>query len=105
MNAHHPPLNTHVFNFTPQENGGESLSLTTTIHHNGDVNDDGTLQTYLNQQLTLHSYCNSATFDLSTAILTPDLLRQLANELESLIVKSNHKKISMKRLSQLQRFV
>lgn len=69
----------HVFCFNPDENGGESVTLTTTLIHNGDhkhVIDEITFQ----QELTLMSYGNSATFNLFC--MTPDRLRLLANELE-----------------------
>ena len=42
---------------------------------------------FVNQELTLQSYCNSATFELIGSPFTPELLRQLANELESNRVK------------------
>lgn len=67
----------HVFNLTPGTNGGESLTLTTTFHDNGDG------EYYTNQELTLQSYQNSASINLCGASLTPENLRRLATELES----------------------
>lgn len=80
------PLRTHTFNFSPSDNSGESLVLTTDFIENGDKShpSDGV---FLNQTLTLNSYCNSASFNLYNAILTPELLRKLADELE--VVKFN----------------
>lgn len=71
-------LTTHVFNFAPKENGGESLLLETEMFDNGDDEDN----IYWNQHLTLHSYGNSACFNLCGITLTPKLLRELANQLE-----------------------
>jgi hypothetical protein len=69
----------HVFVFNPKDNGGESLMLITDYFDNGDDNKF----LFTNQELTLQSYCNSATLQLMGANLTPAVLRQLANELES----------------------
>jgi len=71
-------LKRHVFCFNEHDNGGESLLLTTEMFANGDP--DGV---YINQELSLQSYCNSASFHLSGATITPALLRKLANELET----------------------
>ena len=80
-------LGKHTFVFNEQDNGGESLSITTEFYANGDpiTDKDGV---YTNQTLSLQSYCNSADFNLVGATLTPELLRKLANELESL--RSKH---------------
>ncbi len=71
-------LGNHVFNFNPNSNGSESLVLTTTAFANGDPGG-----VYLNQELTLQSYSNSASINLMGTLLTPEALRRLANELES----------------------
>lgn len=73
----------HVFVFNKKDNGGESLFLTTDFIDNGDN------ETVVNQTLTLNSYCNSASFSLCGATLTPENLRKLANELESSQIKAN----------------
>lgn len=70
----------HTFIFNDRDNSGEGLSLETTIIDNGDGVREGI---YFNQKLTLQSYCNSATFDLIGAPLTPDLLRKLADQLDA----------------------
>ena len=70
-------LRKHVFTFNKEDNGGESLILYTEMYANGEP--DGV---YYNQELTLSSYSNCATFNLLGAPLTPDLLRELANQLE-----------------------
>ncbi len=72
-------LGTHSFVFNKDDNGGEQLILTTDFFDNGDV--DGI---YSIQKLTLNSYGNSASFDLVGASFTPELLRQLADELEQI---------------------
>lgn len=66
----------HSFCFNPNDNGGEGLTLTTTFIDNGDP------AIYTNQELTLHSYFNSATISLTGSPITPDNLRRLADELE-----------------------
>jgi hypothetical protein len=75
-------LDRHTFVFNEHDSGGESLSITTEFYANGDpiTEKEGV---YTNQTLSLQSYCNSASFNLMGANITPDLLRQLANELES----------------------
>lgn len=67
----------NVFCFNPNDNGGESLTLTTEFISNGDPN-----EFYTTQELTLQSYGNSSSFRLWGAVLGPDNLRKLANELE-----------------------
>ena len=79
------PVGQHSFSFNPKDNSGEGLTLETEIFDNGDKENN----IYLNQTLNLQSYCNSATFNLAGAQITPDKLRQLANELEKEINKHN----------------
>lgn len=66
--------NKHFFEFNTDSNGGESVTLSTEITRDGD----------LQQELSLTSYYNSASFNLCN-ILTPENLRKLANELESFL--------------------
>lgn len=75
-----------VFSFNPKDNGGEQLILTTTFIANGDENG-----VFMNQELSLQSYCNSASFSLCGAIMTPDLLRELANQLDAELIKAKAK--------------
>lgn len=84
-------LGVHSFIFNKKDNGGESLSLTTSYYDNGDGPVKGC---YTDQELTLQSYGNSATFNFSGIQITPNLLRELANELESAEIKakSNHER-------------
>jgi len=70
------PIGTHVFVFNPQDNGGESLCLVTKFLDNGDG------EIVVNQELSLQSYCNSASFTLGSAQFLPDQLRELANQLD-----------------------
>jgi len=72
-------LKQHTFVFNDGDNGGEALTLTTEFHDNGDGVPEGV---YMTQELCLGSYCNSASFHLSGAVLTPELLRELANQLD-----------------------
>ena len=72
-------ISKHVFCFNSQDNGGEQLTLVTKFYDNGDKENN----TYTDQELTLNSYCNSASFTLSGAQITPDALRKLADELDS----------------------
>ena len=71
-------MSRHVFSFNKRDNGGEQLILVTNICHNG----DGVDGIYYSQELTLCSYCNSAILSFSGIQITPNLLGQLANELE-----------------------
>jgi hypothetical protein len=82
-------LERHVFTFNRKDNGGEQVTLTTKIRHNGDP--EGV---YFEQEFSLQSYCNSASFTLIGAPLTPDLLRKLANELESATIRAKEKTIN-----------
>jgi hypothetical protein len=70
-------IHKHVFVFNKRDNGGESLSLETKYIPNGDRGGF-----FTNQTLVLNSYCNSASFELIGAQLSPKLLRQLADQLE-----------------------
>lgn len=69
-------LATHAFSFNPRDNGDEQLILTTEYFDN----DDGGV--FTNQELSLQSCCNSASFELVGAQITPQNLRKLADELE-----------------------
>lgn len=69
-------INTFVFN--PEENSGESIVLTTKIFGDRDDLDD---DRYITQELTLQSYGRSSSFELNFD-LTPNKLRELANQLE-----------------------
>ena len=66
------------------DNDGEALTLVTKILANGDpVTDKNGI--FLNQELSLNSYCNKATFHLYGATFTPQRLREMADELEAAI--------------------
>ena len=82
-------LDRHVFVFNPRDNGGEQLMLVTEIYDNGDaavVGLPGGIYTY--QNLSLQSYCNSASIALGGANMTPENLRQLANELDEALARA-----------------
>jgi hypothetical protein len=74
-------LSEHFYTINPEDNGGECLMLTTQFVATGDpiTKDTGV---FLNQQLTLQSYCNDASIGLFGTALTPEKLRELANQLE-----------------------
>jgi len=80
------PVHRHVFCFNPQTNGGESLTIITDFIPNGDP---GII--YTSQEISLGSYSNSASFNLSGASLTPENLRDLANQLESAQIEAKSK--------------
>jgi len=81
----------HVFVFNPKDNGGEQLILTTEFFDNGDCAAYGfSGGVYTNQQLSLQSYGNSASMNLYGIVLSPENLRQLANELESMKLEAIH---------------
>jgi len=75
-------LATHCFNFDPLNHGGGAVQLTTRFIANGDpiTKDEGI---FLNQEFSLQSYGNSASINLCGTMLTPKILRELANELET----------------------
>lgn len=66
----------HYFIFNKNGNGGEQLSLETTF-------EDG----YMIQQLSLQSYGCNASICFSD-LMTPDILRKLANELDEIKSKN-----------------
>ena len=68
---------THIFSVNPENNGGESLTITTRIFDNGDATDN----VFLTQEISLESYSNSASFNLCGAVLTPEILDKLSKEL------------------------
>ena len=70
----------------PHMNGGENLIIETLFIDNGDNDEDSIL---MNQVITLNSYCNSCQLNLFGNILTPEVLRDLANKIESAL---NHAK-------------
>lgn len=76
----------HRFNFDPSNIGGESVSLTTSILSNGEP--DGI---FINQVISLQSYGNSASINLFSTQITPTVLRELANQLESAILEAKAK--------------
>lgn len=76
-------LKTHTFVFNPKDNGGEQLTLTTKFVSNGDKG-----VALYDQELSLNSYCNVASFHILGAPITPSILRKLANELESLEIQA-----------------
>lgn len=86
MTSTHDPDEIHCFVINPDDNGGESLTLTTNFHL-----DRKYCEVTYDQELTLQSYCNSATFTLSGALLTPAVLRKLADELEAEFRKMKNK--------------
>lgn len=67
----------HVFHFNKEDNGGEAILLKTEFLANGDPG-----EFYINQELSLQSYGNSASFNFGGGPLTPEILRQLADELD-----------------------
>jgi hypothetical protein len=68
----------HVFCFNPQDNGGEQLHLITEFFEsdNGDI--------YSNKEMSLQSYCNSASFNLSGAAISSETFFKLARELAAI---------------------
>jgi len=64
----------------PKDNGGESVTITTTVFWNGS-------NVYYNTEIGLESYGNSASINLSGAPLTPEFLRDMANQIESATAK------------------
>lgn len=65
---------------------GAALVLEVKSFDNGDG--DGTL--FQNQTIEMNANCNSASFNLCGDILTPEMLRQLANELEAYNIQTDN---------------
>lgn len=76
-------LHREVYVFNAEDNGGESLTLTTDYFDNGDAAHGLPDGIFTNQKLTLMSYGNSASFELYGTALTPENLRELADILEN----------------------
>lgn len=75
------PLHREVYVFNKEENGGGQLSLTIDYYDNGDAAHGLPQGILINQELTLQSYCNSASFNL-TSDFNPKNLRELADTIE-----------------------
>lgn len=75
------PLHRETFTFNPEDNGGESLVITIDYFDNDDAAHGLPNGIYDNQKLTLMSYGNSSSFELSNGF-TPENLRELANIME-----------------------
>jgi len=89
--ANNEVLGTHTFIFNPSDNSGEQLCLTTEIFNNGDYARGLPNGMFTNQTLTLQSYCNHASISLYGNPITPESLRQLADELEEAIQNAKEK--------------
>lgn len=85
----------HSFNFifNKEDNGGESLMLSTDFFDNGDDITKECDGIYANQKLTLHSYSNAASLNFYCKMLNPENLRALANKLE----QEQNKAVAIKR--------
>jgi hypothetical protein len=70
----------HYFTVNEKDDSGEQLSIITKFYQYDDDPND----VYVNQEITLQSYSNSATFTLVGSPLLPAQLRQLADELEEI---------------------
>lgn len=70
--------------------GGEELSLETEIFWNEDDPKDGPC-TFTNQKITLQSYSNSASLNLFGTSITPETLRELANQLDKARIEAQSK--------------
>lgn len=69
---------TRTFNLSPKEFDSESLFIEIKFFDNG----DGIGGVFMNQTITLKSYCNEASLNLAGDVIEPKPLRELANELE-----------------------
>lgn len=76
-----PLLKNHTFRLAPQGNGGEDLYLITNFYANGDPITENS-GWYINQEIRLNSYCNSAGITLCGNSINSKALRRLANELD-----------------------
>jgi hypothetical protein len=74
-------LHREVVVFNKHDNGGEQLSITIDYFDNGDAAHGLPNGIYNNQELSLQSYSNAASFKLTSGF-TPENLRELANIME-----------------------
>jgi hypothetical protein len=74
-------LHRETFTFNKEDGGGAALHITIDYFDNGDAAHGLPDGIYDNQKLTLESYGNSASFDLTSGF-TPENLRELANIME-----------------------
>ena len=89
-------LHRHAYSFNPKDNGGEQLTLTTSMFSNGDIeagNDDPKEGIFWNQKIELASYFNSASISLFGISITPEQLREIADELEEIEARTREKLI------------
>lgn len=70
----------HVFTVNPNDNGGEQIHIVTDYVHDGYTG-------WLEQSIELGSYKNTASLTITGDVLTPKMLRQLANELDEFLIK------------------
>jgi len=64
---------THTFALNPNANGGEAVSLSTTVDHQGLIT---------HQTLEVNSYGNVVTVTLGDAVMSPEVLRRIASDME-----------------------
>lgn len=85
-------LGRHCFGFNTKDNGGEAITLTTIIREEEPRKSDRPPNTTcIEQEICLNSYCNGAFIKLSQNIISPDTLRQIANELDKKWIEINAK--------------
>ena len=82
-------LKTVVFEVS-SGNSGEGVFVETDIVDNGDRDKGLKIGVFLNQRIVLNSYGNSAQLNLYSSCFTPENLRELADGLESEIVKAQN---------------
>lgn len=68
----------HVYDLGPD--GNHALLIETEVHPN-----DG--EPFLTQEITLNSVGNCASISLGMSLMTPDILRDMANSLEKFLNK------------------
>ena len=102
-------LHEQVINMSNESGlGGEGLSLHVKFIDNGDkieYNKDGEVENngiFMNQEISLQSYCNSASIKLFGNPLTPDMLREMANQLEKAEIAAAYKKIAIENKSKVK---
>ncbi len=67
----------HVFTFNPEDNGGESFTVTSNVDEEG----------YMTQEVSLQSYGASSCMDIP-GWLTPQALRDFANSLDVFLIRA-----------------
>lgn len=95
MQQREKPIAKHSFILNPKDNGGESIAINTELFENGDAKHGLEPGFFMNQSITMHSYHNSCSINLSGTSITSDSLRKLADELDKFLIVEKAKYLAL----------